>query len=206
VESAAADAGTMGEMTDPRRKGRLTLIFLALVFLGPMAVAVLLYLTDFRWRPSGTLEHGIIYQPARPMADESIAIVGADGGSATLRGKWTLLYLGPGDCKAPCRQALADMRQVRRALGRDRDRVQRLYVVTLGTADTEFLAKEHAGIGLIADARAAHAVEKEIGERWSGDIFLADPFANLVMRYPAGTPIKDIHEDLKRLLTVSSIG
>ena len=192
--------------TDARRKGRLTLLFLALVFLGPMLAAVLLYLTDFVWRPSGTTEHGMLYQPPRPMADETMTLVDPTGTRASLRGKWTLIYLGPGDCGAPCRQALEEMRQVRRALGREMSRVQRLYVVTAGTADTAFLAREHPGIGLIAEAPAVRTIEAEIGQRGSGDIFLTDPLGNLVMRYPAGTAIKDIHKDLKRLLTVSSIG
>jgi hypothetical protein len=192
--------------TAGQRKGRLTLLFLALVFLGPMVTAVLLYFTDFRWRPSGTTEHGILYQPPKPLADGTITLMAGAGNRATLRGKWTLIYLGPGDCAVPCRQALEEMRQARRALGRDMDRVQRLYVVTVGTADTAFLTQQHPGIGLIAERQTVLALESAIGERWSGDIFLADPLGNLVMRYPAGTAVKDIHDDLKRLLTVSSIG
>jgi cytochrome oxidase Cu insertion factor (SCO1/SenC/PrrC family) len=140
------------------------------------------------------------------LADGTITLMAGAGNRATLRGKWTLIYLGPGDCAVPCRQALEEMRQARRALGRDMDRVQRLYVVTVGTADTAFLTQQHPGIGLIAERQTVLALDSAIGERWSGDIFLADPLGNLVMRYPAGTAVKDIHDDLKRLLTVSSIG
>jgi hypothetical protein len=196
-------------INDSQRKARRTLSLLAVVFLGPMVVAVVLYYTDFRWRPSGTTQHGVLYQPPRPLPDVAMAIVDAAGGNATLRGKWTLIYIGPGDCQAPCRAALDAMRQVRRALGRDMDRVQRLYVVTAGTADTSFLTQEHSGIGIVADSRAAHDLAGQTGQAdqgGAGDIFLTDPLGNLVMRYPAGTTMKGIYGDLKHLLTVSTIG
>jgi hypothetical protein len=45
-----------------------------------------------------------------------------------------------------------------------------------------------------------------VGETRPGEIFLADPLGNLVMRYPAGTGMKGIHGDLKHLLAISTIG
>jgi len=39
-----------------------------------------------------------------------------------------------------------------------------------------------------------------------GEIVLADPLGNLVLRYPAGTGMKGIHGDLKHLLKISTIG
>lgn len=184
-------------MTDAARRGRRTLMLLAIVFLGPMAVAMALYFSGFQWRPEGTTEHGMLYQPARPVP----ALAGT--GRA---GKWTLIYIGPGDCRADCREALLAMRQVRRALGRDLDRVERLYVVTRGAADQAFLDAEHPGIRVIADGATAGEFVTIAGEVRQGDIFLADPLGNLVMRYRAGTPMKGVHADLQRLLRISTIG
>jgi hypothetical protein len=191
-------------ISENRRKARLTLLFLAAVFLGPMVVAVVIYYNDFRWRPAGRTEHGVLYQPARPLPDATIAVIG--DGNVALRGKWTLLYFGAGDCEGICRGALAQGRQVRLALGRDRDRVQRLYVVTVGNADTTFLAKEHPGIGLIAAGPVANDLARAVGDRRAGDLFLADPLGNLVMRYPASTTLQGMHGDLQHLLSVSTIG
>lgn len=195
--------------SESQRKARLTLMLLAVVFLGPMLVAVVMYYTDFRWRPAHTTQHGVLYQPPRPMPDATMAMVGGAGGNATLRGKWTLIYIGPGDCEAPCHEALDEMRQVRRALGRDMDRVQRLYVVTGGPPDTAFLEKEHPGIGVIANPQLAQDLAGQAGQHeqvGTGDIYLTDPLGNLVMRYPSGTSMKGMHGDLKHLLTVSTIG
>ena len=48
---------------ESQRKARLTLLLLAVVFLGPMAVAVVMYYTDFRWRRAHTTQHGVLYGP-----------------------------------------------------------------------------------------------------------------------------------------------
>ncbi len=190
-------------MTDQAQRGRRTLVLLAIVFLGPMAVAMALYFSGFQWRPQGTTEHGVLYQPARPVP---VLAAAERPGEAVRRGKWALIYIGPGECAAECRQALLAMRQVRRALGRDLDRVERLYVVTDGAPDTGFLEAEHPGIEVITDGQVAAEIVTIAGGIREGDILLADPLGNLVMRYPAGTPMKGIHTDLQRLLKVSMIG
>lgn len=191
---------------DAAARGRRTLLLLAVVFLGPMAVAMALYFTGFRWRPEGSTHHGALYQPARPLPEASVAWVGSAPASGTLRGKWSLMYIGTGECAAECRETLVVTRQVRRALGRELDRVQRLYLLRSGAPDSAFLAGEHPGIGVVADGATVAEIGRIAGQVGEGDIFLADPLGNLVMRYPAGTPIKDIHADLQRLLKISTIG
>ena len=193
-------------MTDAARNGRPMLLLLAVVFLGPMAVAMAMYFTGFRWRPGGTTQNGVLFEPARPLPDVTMTLASEPGKTATLRGKWTLIYIGPGACDAGCRQALAEMRQVRRALGRDMDRVQRLYLVTVGAPDSRFLAAEHPGLGVLALDPAVGKLAGVVGAVGPGEIFLADPLGNLIMRYPAGTGMKGMHADLKHLLTISTIG
>ena len=87
------------------------------------------------------------------------------------------------------------------------DRVQRLYVVTVGTADTR-LSRE--GASRASALIAAGPVAKILRRQWviagAGDLFLTDPLGNLVMRYPAGTTMKGMHGDLQHLLSVSTIG
>lgn len=190
-------------MTASIHRGRRTLLLLALVFLGPMAVAMVLYYTGFQWRPSSTTEHGVLYQPVRPLPDLSMTLLG--GGDAQFRGKWTLLYVGPGNCPSDCRAALVTIRQVRRALGRDMDRVQRLFLRTGAGIAAPVSAGQHPGLGL-AQTTPGPAWQFLIDESGAGVIFLVDPLGNLVMRYPAGSPMKGIYTDLKRLLKISTIG
>ena len=193
-------------MNAAANKGRRTLLLLALVFLGPMGIAMTLYYTGFQWRPEGSTEHGELYQPPRPLPELSLQVPGEPSGGASLRGKWTFIYAGPGDCAAACREALAEMRQVRRALGRDMERVQRIYLATDGQPDLAWLASEHPGLAVGGEAEATTAVLQAIGTAPAGSIFLTDPLGNLVMRYPAGTGMKGMHQDLQRLLKISTIG
>lgn len=193
-------------MTDAVHRGRRTLLLLALVFLGPLALAVGLYFTGFQWRPQATTEHGELYRPARPLPDLSMRLLGGTGGEATLHGKWTMMHIGPGACEAGCQAALVTTRQVRRALGRDMDRVQRVFVVTTGRADTGMLATEHPGIGVAGEDAATGELLRRVGGHSPGDVYLTDPLGNLVMRYDARVTMKGMHADLKRLLQVSTIG
>jgi hypothetical protein len=187
-------------MTDARHKGRRTLVLLALVFLGPLAVAMAIWYSGFAWRPAATTEHGILLQPPPRLPDHELAPAGR------LDGRWSMIYVGAAECDEHCRQALVTMRQVRRALGKDMDRVQRVFCATGGTPDPEFLQREHPGLLVVNDAVTGHGMAATIGRYATGDIFLADPLRNLVLHYPAGTSMKDIHTDLQRLLKVSRIG
>jgi alkanesulfonate monooxygenase SsuD/methylene tetrahydromethanopterin reductase-like flavin-dependent oxidoreductase (luciferase family) len=191
--------------TDAIRKGRRTLLLLALVFLGPLAVAVGLYYSGFAWRPAGTTEHGVLLDPPPSLPDVAL-LAGTSATPARLGGKWSLIYVGAAQCPAACRETLIAMRQVRKALGGDMERVQQVFCATGGSPDLAFLQREHPGLILATDGAGAAEIAAAIGEHAEGDIFLADPLRNLILRYPAVTGMKGIHADLQRLLKVSRIG
>ena len=187
-------------MTDARQKGRRTLLLLALVFFGPLAVAIAIYFSGFAWRPAATTEHGVLFQPPPRIADHTLT---PDG---RLEGKWSLIYLGEGACNETCRDALTTMRQVRLALAQDADRVQRVFFATGGPPDQAYLQAQYTGLLVMTDEAGVAELTAAVGAHRDGEIFLADPLRNLVLRYPAGTAMRDIHKDLQRLLKVSRIG
>lgn len=187
-------------MNEARARGRRTLVLLAVVFLGPLAVAMAIYYSGFAWRPAATTEHGRLLQPPPRIPDQELAPAGR------LEGKWSLIYVGEAACDRPCREALVVMRQVRRALGKDMARVQRVFCALGGVPDREFLQREHPGLLVPADPAGRAALAASIGRYGAGEIFLADPQRNLVLHYAAGTTMKDIYTDLQRLLKLSRIG
>ncbi len=188
------------------RNKRLIPALVALVFFGPIVVAILIYYVGGdRWLPSGSIAHGILLTQPR-MLPTGVMILNA-GTTADFAGKWSLLYVGRGDCDDACKEALHRTRQVRRALGKEMSRVQRLFISTTGQPNSGFLAADQPGLLVLAEELASRdAVLAALGEFAEGDVFIADPIGNVVLRFPAGTPMKDMHEDLSLLLKASQIG
>ena len=187
---------------EDRNKGRLKLVLVALVFLGPLVLSfTLYYLGD--WRPQGSTQNGELLPPV-PLSDAPLL---AAGEGPRLRGKWTMIYADEGSCAEACQKTLYETRQIRRSLGKEMSRVQRVFVVTTGAPDAEFLASEHPMLVVAAtDTTARQDLLNAIGKFQPGDIFLVDPIGNLMMRFPQGTEMKAIKEDLVHLLKVSRIG
>ena len=190
-----------------RQRGRRTLLFLAVVFFGPLAIAALLYETDV-WRPAGTTRHGLLLYPPRQLPALQLPAPVGETAAASLRGKWSLLYIATGPCEKTCADGLTVIRQLRRALGQEMSRVQRVLVVSEPTQmpNPDYLRLEQPGLIVLADPALSSALTSAVGEHSDGDIFLADPLGNLVLRYPANSGRKDLFEDLQRLLKASGIG
>ena len=199
-------------MTDPtstadKKPGtRLVPALMALLFFGPLAIAIIMYYSGgARWRPQSSVAHGTLLAQPRTLPGEVMLL--ADGATAGFTGKWSLLYVGRGDCDDACKEALYQTRQVRRALGKEMARVQRFFIVTGGTPNPGFIAADHPGLLVMAEGLAARdAVLATLGAFADGEVFVADPLGNVILRFPAGTSMKDMHADLKLLLKASKIG
>lgn len=201
-DTATTPAGTPPTGTPPgssaaqTRRGRSALVGLAALFFLPLAGAFWLYYAG-GWRPAGSTNNGELIMPARPLP-----------AAETLRGKWTLVYVGDGACAADCRQALWTMRQTRLLLAEDMDRVQRVFLAETGCCDRPFLGREHPGLRVVTpDDPAAKAWLGEF-PRASGREFLyiVDPLGNLMMRFDLAQDPKGLKSDLEKLLKLSHIG
>ena len=117
-----------------------------------------------------------------------------------LKGRWVLVTLDPGACDAYCERKLYYLRQVRRAQGKEMDRMERLWVVTdAGKPRPELLAAIE-GAHVSTDAALANAFPDTSG------IYLVDPIGNLMMRFPADPDPSKMIKDLQRLLKYSGLG
>lgn len=203
-----------------RRAQRRTLLLLILLFFAPLALAFLFYYGHLGWRPAGHVNHGELIVPARPLPAVALPIAGhagiekgADGGADArvspnfLKGKWTLLYVGPGACPEQCRTELYYTRQVRTALNRDMDRVQRVFIAEGDCCDMDFLRQQHRDLVTVRATPEAAPLLALLPAPVTGDrIYLIDPLGNLMMWYPSQAPFKGMLEDLKRLLGLSHVG
>jgi cytochrome oxidase Cu insertion factor (SCO1/SenC/PrrC family) len=190
----------------PRKRNAWQAWFLAAFFLGPLAVAWVLYF-DSDWRPGGMTNHGELVQPAVPLPPAALPTPEGDRLDPDfLHGHWTLIYVSVGPCEEACRRALLDSRQSRLALGRLMDRLQRVYLYTADAPDPTFLAREHPDLLAASLAGSEGAlVLNALPSREEG-FWLVDPLGNAMMRYPPDAEPKGMLKDIKKLLRVSRIG
>lgn len=192
------------------KKSRRMLLIVAVCFLAPLAMAFVLYYGNL-WRPANSTQKGELIHPARPLPNVALTLVdGMQKNSADLlQEKWSLVYIGDGQCDARCRIALADIRQTRLLLADKMDRVQRIFFATEHCCDIEFVKQSqgliiaHFPTGAFAAAFPAYA---SIPVAAAGRIYLIDPLGNLMMSYAADAPSMGMLTDLKKLLRLSHIG
>lgn len=191
---------------NPSRSKLLVPALLALLFVGPFVTAIVLYYYGGdSWRPQGSVAHGMLIENPPSLGREPVLL--PDGTRTAFIGKWSLLYTGSGNCDRNCQQALYQLRQVRLALGKDMSRVQRFFIATSGTPDVGLISSAHPDLLVIDSSTAASVrVLATLGTYSEADVFVVDPLGNIMMRFPAGTTMKDMHKDLSLLLKASTIG
>ena len=199
---------------EAQRKSRIKLLGVLFIFAGPLLVAFIWLQLVRQNAIVATSSHGDLIRPATPLT--GFLLEENTGGTVnldSLKGLWTMLYFSEGSCEESCQQNLYHMRQVRLALARNMDRVQRLVVTTeTGTINQELL-DQHEGLRVATGGAAAVnglkqqvlTAEAEMGISPDA-IYLIDPMGNLMMRFPADLNPKGMLKDLKHLLKVSRIG
>lgn len=196
------------DMPAGNRRGRITLIGLALLFFVPLAAAFWLYFSG-GWRPASSTNHGELITPARHL--ENAALAKPDGSSAridVLTGRWALVYLGDGACDVDCQKTLRVMRQTRLTLANEMTRVGRVMIATAHCCNTQFFQREHPGLEVVAaeDPGTRDFLAQFPANDRGNSIYIVDPLGNLMMRFDARLPPKGLQSDLTKLLKLSHIG
>ena len=130
--------------------------------------------------------------------------------SEQLKGKWWLVYIAPRNCLETCHDTIYNMRQINTALGKNAERLGRLFVAHPDCPQSmcETYLNEH-----YADMRKVSLQQQDFSTLFTsddpqrsemlGDIYILDPQGNIMMRYSTDTDPKGILTDLKRLLRVA---
>ena len=184
--------------------GRIKMLLLFLVCATPVIAS---YVTFYFFRPEGRVNYGTLVEPVKPVPEVPLALL--DGKTLRLsdfRGKWVLLTFDSGACAKDCTDKLFKMRQLRTMQGKERDRLERAWIIIDEVPLTTQIIREYdgtrmlrAGDSLVASAFPAEGVRAD-------HIYLIDPLGNLVLRYPKGADPMKMSKDLSRLLKYSRIG
>jgi hypothetical protein len=211
----------MSEVTSARARNLRTVGVLAALYLAPLALAFFAYYGT-GWRPARHVNHGALITPPRPLPSLTLPlVVAADAASheatargnasapeLTLRGVWTLVYVGDGSCDADCERALLVMRQTRLGLNYNMSRVARLFLVSGACCERAATAALDPGLAVVDATGAAGTTLLQLFPAAGREhaVFVVDPLGNLMMSYDARTNPHGLLEDLEKLLRLSHIG
>lgn len=169
------------------------------------------YLTYYIIKPSGRTNYGDFIESAIHSIPTNLATTTLDGKAMPLKdfeGKWVMVQVDGGACAESCRKKLYEMRQLRLTQGRERDRIERVWLITDEVPLDTVLMREYDGTRMLrANAAAVAKWLPTVGGSTDVDhLYLIDPLGRLMMRFPKDANPNKIKKDLGKLLAASSIG
>ena len=189
------------EVTEKAKSNRRKFLLLLVVMCTPVIISYALYFMDYR--------------PQSKNYGDLIPIVKVSGKGTNiadntilrmkdLHGKWILVTVDSGDCNEACKNKLYYMRQVRTVQGKEKHRIERLWLINNSVKPSAELMKEYEGTYFVnADSVILDFIETK--EEQTKHIYLIDPIGNLMMRFPENVDGTKMGHDIKRLLHVSQL-
>jgi hypothetical protein len=207
VHNLPEPAQAMAEEERRTRAGRWKMIALLLICAAPVIAS---YFTYYVIRPEGRRNYGELIDPQRPLPE----LLGLDLEGRThrlpeLKGQWLLLSVGSGACDEACVQRLYFQRQLRELMGREKERVDRVWLVqdTAPVAEPLRAGLQDATVLRVPADELARWLAPAAGQRIEDHLYVVDPMGNWMMRFPAHMNVETAAKakrDLERLLRASS--
>ena len=159
------------------------------VFLVCAAPVVASYFTYYVVRPSTISSFGELINPQRPTPTLMVSTLdGQTEQLQALKGQWLLVSVAGGACDAMCQNHLYLQRQLRETLGKEKDRLDWVWLVNDDVPVLETLKPALKGATVLrvpADKLAAW-LQPSAGHQLPEHLYLVDPMGNWMMRFPAG--------------------
>lgn len=188
--------------------GRLKMLMVLGVCATPVIAS---YFTYFVIKPQARTNYGELITPTREMP-EALAMRNLAGDpvtAASFHGQWLLVAVAGGGCDALCEKQLYVQRQLRETLGREKDRVDKVWLIPDSAppraALLEAISAGQPTTVLHVDATAlAQWLAPSQGQQLADHIYLVDPMGQWMMRTPANPDPGKLKRDLDRLLRASA--
>ena len=167
------------------------------------------YFTYYVIRPEGRRNFGELITPQRPLpAIATTDLNGKPGALVALINQWLLISVASANCDTPCQQRLYFQRQLRESLGKEKVRVDWVWLVTDTAAVDARLkpALTEATVLRVPPGELAQWLPPATGQRIEDHLYVVDPLGNLMMRFPANMDAAGAAKakrDLDRLLRAS---
>ena len=189
------------------RGGRWRMLLVALVCFAPVVAS---YLSYFVWRPGGSTAYSTLIQPS--LAMPALSVKRLDGTAVPLRsltGQWLLVLAHDAACDTACERLLYTQRQLRDMMGRERDRLDKLWLVlddapVAPALQAALLANPGMHILRLSREEVAAWLKPAQGHRLEEHLYIVDPLGEWMMRAPANAEPAKLKRDLERLLRASA--
>jgi hypothetical protein len=177
-------AHELAQQPERIRSGRIKMLLVLVACAAPVIAS---YFTYYVVRPAARTNFGVLVEPQRPLPE--LAAQGLDGKPvpmASLRGQWLVMSVAHAGCDATCESTLFLQRQLRAGLGKDKERVDWVWLIDDDApVPAAMLPRLEGSTTLRISAQSA--------AQWLGDgaagplygaIYLVDPLGNYMMRFP----------------------
>lgn len=189
-----------------RASGRLKMLMVLAVCASPVLAS---YFAYYVVRPAGTA-YGALITPPQPIP--AVAGQRLDGTPQPLRalaGQWLLVVVDGGGCPAACEKRLFMQRQLREMTGRERERIDKLWLVIDDAPIAPALRQAleaTPGMNILRMPRAAVAawLQPAAGQALEDHLYVVDPHGQWMMRQPADADPAKVKRDIDRLLRASA--
>lgn len=194
--------------TAQQRTGRWKMLLVMAMCAAPVVAS---YFTFYVVQPRGSA-YGELITPAVEMpADLPLTdLQGRPVTAASLQGQWLLALVQPADCPAACERQFYVQRQLREMLGKERGRVDKLWLVP-DTARPKpallaALSQKGAEVTVLrvpADRLSAW-LKPAPGKTLADHFYVVDPMGRWMLRAPGEPEPKKLKADLDKLLRASA--
>jgi hypothetical protein len=188
-------------------RGRWQMLAVLAVCAAPVIAS---YFTYYVVRPEGRRNYGELIEPQRPLPElTGMALDGKSVSLRTLKGQWLLVSVAGGACDAVCEQHLYLQRQLRETLGKEKEKLDRVWLVPdAAPVRPELLpALKDSTVLRVDAAQLSQWLVPAQGQQLSAHLYLVDPMGNWMMRFPPGVDKEQaprVKRDLDRLLRAAA--
>lgn len=199
------DVDAVGRRT---ASGRLKMLFVLLVCAAPVIAS---YLAYYVVRPQARTNYSELIEPQRALP-ESLPLADVRGQAVapgTLHGQWLLVVVSGGTCDAACEKRLWLQRQLREALGREKDRLDKVWLVIDDAplrAETLHAVQAAGATTVLRTPREALAgwLQPAAGQSLEQHFYIVDPMGHWMMRAPGEPDPARLKRDLEKLMRGSA--
>ena len=187
--------------------GRWKMVLLLLVCASPVIAS---YFTYYVIRPDARRHYGELISPQKALPSVDVKnLQGETLSLPSLKGQWLLVTVASGQCDTHCQQNLYFQRQLREIMGKEKDRMDRVWLLTdeAPVAPALLPALNQAHVLRMAPTVLQSWLKPADGHALEDHLYVVDPMGHWMMRFPANMDVASASKakkDLERLMRASA--